>query len=83
MVNWNGLMLPLSYSHSLQMQHLAIRTQCGLTDMSGIRKYSLKESRLSGFYIAVSPEIFMPKNMEPRSTLEFLMPMGIFSTMLY
>ena len=42
-------MLPLSYSHSLQMQHLAIRTKCGLTDMSGIRKILVKGKQAQWF----------------------------------
>ena len=42
-------MVPLSYSHPLRMQHMAIRTQCGLTDMSGIRKILVKGDQAQKF----------------------------------
>ena len=37
LVNWNQMYIPFLYSNSVE-EHLALRTEAGLSDMSGIRK---------------------------------------------
>ena len=49
MRSWNGMVVPSSYSHSVQTQHLAIRETCGLTDMSGITKVSITGKQAQKF----------------------------------
>ncbi|HTR16519.1 MAG TPA: aminomethyl transferase family protein, partial [Acetobacteraceae bacterium] len=39
--DWNGLGTPWTYAHSLQDDHVAIRTRAGLMDVSGLKKVHL------------------------------------------